>query len=44
MLRRCRDFDNAFYPLRSHDRDRWLSIAAASQKGTATGTLLGQPV
>jgi hypothetical protein len=32
---RCRDFDNAFYPLRSHEKDRWLSIAAASQMGIA---------
>ena len=32
---RCRDFDSAFYPLRSHDRDRWLSVAAANQMGIA---------
>jgi hypothetical protein len=32
---RCRDFDNAFYPLQSHDRDRWLSVAAASLVGIA---------
>jgi len=32
---RCRDFDNAFYPLRPHDKDRWLSVAAASQMGIA---------
>jgi hypothetical protein len=32
---RCRDFDNAFFPLRSHEQDRWLSVAAASQMGIA---------
>jgi len=30
---RCRDFDRAFYPLRSHEKDRWLSIAVAREIG-----------
>jgi len=30
---RCRDFDRAFYPLRSHEKERWLSIAVAREIG-----------
>ena len=30
---RCRDFDADFRPLKSHNESRWLSIAAARQRG-----------
>jgi hypothetical protein len=30
---RYHDFDRSFYPLRSHERDRWLGIAAAQWMG-----------
>lgn len=30
---RCDDFDRAFYPLRPHDRQRWLRVAIARQMG-----------
>ena len=30
---RCHDFDRAFYPLRSHERDRWVGIATAQWMG-----------
>jgi len=30
---RCHDFDSAFLPLRSHNRQRWPNIAAARQLG-----------
>jgi len=32
---RVQDFDNAFNPLKAHNRDRWIGIAAARQKGTS---------
>jgi hypothetical protein len=30
---RTADFDSAFDPLRSHNRDRWIGIAAARRQG-----------
>jgi hypothetical protein len=30
---RSSDFDRAFNPLRSHNRDRWLGITAARRRG-----------
>jgi len=30
---RVRDFDRDFYPLRDHNKDRWLSVAEARQRG-----------
>jgi hypothetical protein len=32
---RCHDFDAAFYPLQTHTKTRWLSIARAWQEGVA---------
>ncbi len=32
---RTRDFDRDFRPLRDHNRERWLGIAAARQQGKA---------
>jgi hypothetical protein len=32
---RVRDFDRDFRPLRDHNRERWLGIAAAQQQGKA---------
>ena len=32
---RCTDFDADFHPLCEHNRDRWLSIAQARQRGRA---------
>ena len=32
---RCSDFDSAFNPLQSHNKDRWLSVAMARQMGVA---------
>ena len=31
---RTDDFDGAFNPLKSHNRDRWIGIAAARRQGT----------
>jgi hypothetical protein len=31
---RCVDFDRDFHPLHDHNRERWLRIAAARQRGT----------
>jgi hypothetical protein len=31
---RCHDFDSAFYPLRGHNKGRWLNVAVARQMGT----------
>jgi hypothetical protein len=31
---RIDDFDGAFNPLKSHNRDRWIGIAAARRQGT----------
>jgi hypothetical protein len=31
---RTDDFDGTFYPLKSHNRDRWIGIAAARRNGT----------
>jgi hypothetical protein len=31
---RCQDFDQNFNPLKSHNQDRWISIARAWQQGT----------
>ena len=31
---RTNDFDSAFNPLKSHNRDRWIGIAAARRRGT----------
>ena len=31
---RTNDFDSAFNPIKSHNRDRWIGIAAARRKGT----------
>ncbi len=30
---RVQDFDRDFYPLQDHNRDRWLSVAGARQRG-----------
>jgi hypothetical protein len=30
---RVHDFDRDFYPLQDHNRDRWLSVAGARQRG-----------
>lgn len=32
---RVRDFDDAFYPLRDHNRDRWIGIAVARADGVS---------
>ena len=32
---RVRDFDDAFYPLRDHNRDRWIGIAVARTNGVS---------
>lgn len=32
---RTRNFDDAFYPVRDHSRERWLSIATARAQGGA---------
>lgn len=32
---RMRDFDDAFYPLRDHNRDRWIGIAVARADGAS---------
>jgi hypothetical protein len=32
-LGRVHDFDHDFYPLQDHNRDRWLSVAGARQRG-----------
>lgn len=32
---RVRDFDDAFYPLRDHNRDRWIGIAVAHADGVS---------
>lgn len=32
---RVRDFDDAFYPLRDHNRDRWIGIAVARANGVS---------
>ena len=32
---RSNDFDQSFNPLKSHNRERWLHIAEAQQRGTA---------
>lgn len=29
---RCQDFDNQFWPLQKHNRDRWINIALARYK------------
>ena len=31
---RCQDFDAAFRPLKTHNRSRWVGLAAARQRGT----------
>jgi len=30
---RSRDFDSAFYPLKAHNKDRWVRVAAARARG-----------
>ncbi len=32
---RCRDFDQAFYPLQGHSESRWLRVATARELGIA---------
>jgi len=32
---RCHDFDRDFHPLQDHNRERWLGIARARQRGKA---------
>jgi hypothetical protein len=32
---RCRDFDRAFYPRQSHNKNRWLQVATARALGIA---------
>ena len=32
---RCHDFDRDFHPLQDHNKERWLGIARARQRGKA---------
>ena len=42
---RCHDFDNQFWPLREHNRDRWVNIAQAmrNRKGLPPVQLIQTP-
>jgi hypothetical protein len=31
---RCEDFDGAFHPLKTHNEERWVSVAGAQLRGT----------